>query len=43
MRGGDGMKALRHQHDIAILDRKTFVERTIIRINALEAEALWRV
>ena len=43
MRGGYRMKTLRHQHNVTILDRKTFVERTIIRINALEAEALWRV
>ena len=37
------MEAFWYKNDIAILDRHRLVERSILRINALEAEALRRV
>src|SRR6202044_1958586 len=40
MRGADRMIAARHQHDVAIVHAHGLVEIAVIRVHALEGEAL---
>lgn len=43
MDGGAGVVALRHQRHVAVLHRHRLVERTVVRIDALEGKTLRRV